>query len=304
MIAATALLLPPVHPGAEFGVCFSFPSFGIPHLSGIVINTFLIAAVIGAFALNKRYSFVKGADGVLPVAMCVLLASNPVNTSCFSTPVIMLLANLICLGIIMRSYGAPNATTQMFAVATWLSLGSMFEYAFLPLMLVYPVMAVMIKVLRLKEILAYLMGLVAPFWVALGFGFIDIYSFRLPEFLTVMPQAADSNYMLIVLVSIGLLALVGLMMTLNNAMLFYKGNTRVRTFNNLINLLGISCTIFMLVDFGNFEAYVSSFCFAASVQISNFFAIRHIPHSSAWFWSLLSLFIFLFLLMIIESYLA
>lgn len=305
MIAATALFLPSLPPGAEYGICCAFPADWFSHFAGIAVNTLLIAiAVLTAFFLNRKFSFVKGADATLPVAMCVLLASNPVNTSCFTISVIMLIVNLICLSIMMRSYCSPNATTEMFAVATYLSLGSMIEYAFLPLMLVYPVMAMMIKVLRLKEFLAYIMGLVAPYWVALGFGLVEISDFRVPDFLTMMPYATDSNYMLIVYISIGLMALTGLMMTLNNAMLFYKGNIRVRTYNNLINLLGIACTICMLIDFGNFEAYVSTFCFAVAVQISNFFAIRHIPRSSAWFWSLLSLFIFLFLLMLIESFIA
>lgn len=302
MIAATAMFLPPLHPGAEIGVCFSIPTLWMSHIEGIAINTALIAvAVLTAFFLNKKHSFVKGADGVLPVAMSVLLAANPVNTSCLSTPIVMLIVNLICLGIMMRSYCSPNATTPMFAVATYLSLGSMVEYGFLPLMVVYPVMALMTKVLRIKEMMAYVMGLVAPYWVALGFGLISFADFREPEFMTVMP-AADGGYLLFVYISLGIMALVGLMMTLNNALLFYSGNTRVRTFNNLINLLGIVCAICMLADFNNFEAYASTFTFAVSVQIANFFAIRHIPRSSAWFWSLLALFIVLFLMMLVESF--
>ncbi|MCM1491128.1 MAG: hypothetical protein NC095_09935 [Muribaculum sp.] len=302
MIAATALFLPSIHPGAEYGICFSFPDQWFPHIKSIAINTFLIVvAVMSAFLLNKKYSFVKGADMVLPVAMSVLLASNPVNTSCFSTPVIMLIVNLICLDIMMKSYCSSNATTQMFAVATYLSVGSMIEYGFLPLMLVYPAMAVMTKVFRIKELLAYLMGIVAPYWVGMGFGIISLADFRVPEFLSVLPAPSDSDYLLMVYVSLAIMALVGLMMTLNNALLFYSGNIRVRTFNNIINLLGISCTIFMLVDFNNFEAYTSTFCFAVSVQTANFFAIRRIPHSDRWFWGLLSIFIGIFLLMLLES---
>lgn len=161
-------------------------------------------------------------------------------------------------------------------------------------------MAIMSKVLRLKEIVAYLMGLVAPYWVALGFGIISFSDFRMPQFLMNIPNA-DGNYLLMVFISLCTLALVGLMMTLNNAMLIYAGNMKVRTYNNMINLLGFSCGIFMLADFDNFGAYASSFCFAVSVQISNFFAMRRIPQSPIWFWGLLSLFIALFLFMLIES---
>lgn len=298
MIAAAALFRPPIEPGPEFGICFFIPQGWIGTIEGIALNALLIViAVLVAFGLNKRYSFVKGTDGVLPVAMSILLASNPVNTVYIGSPVVMLLVNLVCLEIMMRSYHRANATTEMFAIATYLSLGSMIEYGFLPLIAVYPVMAIMGKSMHTKEIWAYLMGLVAPYWVCLGLGVSGLDDFRWPEFLTVVP-AAGSDTMLLVYVSLGLLALVGIMMILNNALLFYSGNIRTRTFNNDINLLGIVSAICMLVDFGNFQTYAATFCFASSVQISNFFAIRHIPYGRVWFWSLLSLFMVLYVLML------
>ncbi len=301
MIAATAFLMPSLSPAAEFGLCLTLPSNPFPHLIGCGINTLLIAlSIFLAFLFNKKHSFVRSTEALLPTAMAVILASNPVNTSYLVAYVVMLIVNLICLDIMMKAYNAENATTSMFAVATYLSVGSMVQYAFLALILVYPIMALMTKVFRLKEIVAYLMGLIAPYWVALGFGLISFSDFMMPHFLVNLPNA-DGNYLLMIFVSICTLALVGLMMMLNNAMLIYAGNMRVRTFNNMINLLGFSCGLLMIVDFDNFGAYVSSFCFAVSVQISNFFAMRRIPQSPIWFWGLLSLFMALFLFMLIES---
>ncbi|MDE6291559.1 MAG: hypothetical protein K2M16_08505, partial [Muribaculaceae bacterium] len=304
MIAATALLMPSLKPEVEPGICLSLPTDLLPPLLGCGINALLIAfAIILAVIFNKKHSFVKSTEALLPTTMAVILASNPVNTSYLGTPIVMLIVNLLCLDIMMRSYAAENATTSMFAVATYLSLGSMVQYAFVPLMVIYPIMALMAKILRIKETVAYFMGLVAPYWVALGFGLISFSDFRMPQFLVDIPNA-DGNYLLMVFISLATLALVGLMMTLNNAMLIYAGNMRVRTSNNMINLLGFTCGVFMLLDFDNFGAYVSSFCFAVAVQISNFFAMRRIPQSPIWFWGLLSLFIAFFLFMLIESLIA
>lgn len=301
MIAATALLMPSLRPNAEPGLCFSLPTDLLPHLLACCINAILIAfAIILAFFFNKKHSFVRSTEALLPTAMAVIIASNPVNTSYLGTPVVMLIVNLVCLDIMMKSYDSENATTSMFAVATYLSVGSMLQYAFLPLIIIYPLMALMGKVLRIKETVAYFMGLVAPYWVAIGFGLISFSDFRMPQFLVNLPTA-DGNYLLMVIISLCTLALVGLMMTLNNAMLIYAGNMRVRASNNMINLLGFSCGLFMLIDFDNFAAYASSFCFAVSVQISNFFAMRRIPQSPIWFWGLLSLFMAFFLFMLIES---
>ena len=296
--------MPSLRPDAELGICLSLPTDLIPHIIGCGVNALLIAlSIILAFFFNKKHSFVRSTEALLPTAMAVILASNPVNTSYLGTPVVMLIVNLVCLDIIMKSYGAENATTSMFAVATYLSVGSMVQYAFVPLMIIYPVLALMAKVFRIKETVAYLMGLVAPYWVALGFGLISFSDFRVPQFLVDIPNA-DGNYLLMVFISLCTLALVGLMMTVNNAMVNNAGNIRVRTFNSMINILGFSCGILMLVDFDNFGAYASSFCFAVAVQISNFFAMRRIPQSPIWFWGILSLFMAFFLFMLIESLIA
>lgn len=304
MIAATALLMPTLSPEKEFGICLSFPGDLLPPMAECTVNAILIVvAVILAFIFNKRHSFVKSTEALLPTAMIVLLASNPVNTSYLGTPVVMLIINLVCLDIMMRAYNSSNATTSMFAVATYLSLGSMVQYAFLPLMIVYPIMAIMVKIFRGKEIVAYLIGIVAPYWVALGLGLISFSDFKVPHFLEALP-VADGNYLLMVFISLGTLALVELIMSLNNAMLIYAGNMKVRRFNNMINLLGLSCGLLMLADFDNFGAYASTFCFAGAVQISNFFAMRRIPQSPIWFWGVMALFMALFLFMLIECLIA
>lgn len=301
MIAATALLMPSLRSDAELGLCLTLPTDLLPPILGCGINALMIAlAVVLAFFFNKKHSFVRSTEPILPTAMAVILASNPVNTSYLGTPVVMLLVNLVCLDIMMKSYGTENATNSMFAVATYLSVGSMIQYAFLPLMLIYPVMGVMAKVMRLKETVAYVMGLVAPYWVGLGLGLISIFDFRVPRFLVDIPNA-DGNFLLLVFISLCTLALVGIVMTINNAMVIYAGNLKVQSFNNMINLLGLTCGVCMLIDFDNFGAYASSFCFAVAVQISNFFAMRRLPQSPIWFWGLLSLFIALFLFMLIES---
>ncbi len=301
MIAATALFMPSLSPEAEFGICFSIPSHIFSPLIECAVNAGLIIfALILAFLINKKHSFIRSTEPILPTTMAVILASNPVNTSYLGSPLVMLIVNLLCLDIIMKAYNSENATTSMFAVATYLSLGSMVQYAFLPLMIVYPIMAIMAKIFRVKEIVAFLMGLVAPYWVGIGLGLISFSDFRLPQFLVNLPNA-DGNYLILVFASLGTLALTGLILSLNNAMLIYAGNMRVRTFNNMINLLGFACAIFMIIDFDNFGAYASSFCFAVSVQISNFFVMRRIPQSPVWFWGLLSLFIAFFFFMLIES---
>lgn len=301
MIIAGGLIIPRQRPDGDLGICLPSPNLWPDVTWEYALNAILIgAAVLIVFFLNKKFAFVKGAETMLPTAMAVLLASDPLVTSGFGTPVIMLLVNLTCLWTLMGSYRSSNATHSMFAVATYLSLGSMFQYAFLPMMIIWPVMAAMSKVLRAKEITAYLMGLVAPYWVVLGLGIVTFSDFNIPQFFITFPDTESGEYIFLILLSLGTMALVGLTMALNNAMMIYSGSVRVRIFNNMINLLGLWCFLCMLVDFGNIGAYASTFTFAVSVQIANFFAIRRIPRSSLWFWSLLAVFIIYYILMLLS----
>lgn len=303
MIAATALLLPVYRSDDEFGICFTIPWDIIPSWLDVAINTLLIAlAVVLAFLFNKKHSFVRSTEPILPVTLAILLTSNPLVTSYAGIPMLMLIVNLICLDILMRCYAVQNATTSMFAIATYLSVGSMIEYAFLPFMLVYPVMGIMCKVMRVKEWVAYLMGLVAPYWVVLGFGLITVSDFQLPQYPMQVSLGFGGEHMIFIYISLCTLVLTGMLMTVNNSILIYAGNMRIRTFINMVNLLGIVCVACMILDFDNFGAYVASFCFAASVQIANFFAMRRIEQSSIWFWCLLSVFIAFFGFMIIENF--
>lgn len=300
MIFAGWFFLPSERPSGAMGICLPSPNLWPEFQWEYPLNALLVGScVLIAFALNKKFAFVKGAETMLPTAMTVLLTADPLMTSYFGTPVIMLMVNLICLWTLMGAYRSANATNAMFVVATYLSLGSMFQYAFLAMMIIWPILAAMVKVLRMKEMMAYLMGLVAPYWVALGFGLVRFSDFNMPQFFTPLPEVATGEVFFFIALSLGTLGLTGLMMSLNNAMMIYSGSVRVRIFNNMINLLGLWSFLCMLVDFGNLAAYVSTFTFAVSVQMANFFAIRRIPRSSVWFWSLLSVFMLYFIFMLL-----
>lgn len=300
MMATTYFFLPPIKAEADFGICFHIPdNFFSADFSFFIIALIAAGGVAGAFLLNKQYSFVRRNESILPASLAMLLAANPVNISYPGMGGLMLLINLLCLGIMMKSYHSHNATQQMFGVATWLSLGSMVQYAFIAFIPLYLIIAAMMKVVRLKECIAYLLGLLAPYWVAFGFGLISPKSLQLPE-IDIMAPTAEGDLMLWIYISLGLLCLLGLFATLNNAMLIYAGNLRVRTFNNAVNVMGFASAICMMVDFDNFGVYAPTFSFASAAQISNFFTMRKIPHSNGWLWGVMSIFIFCYVMMVVS----
>lgn len=297
MIAVTAVSLPSVRPAGDLGICLPSPNIWPRFPFDIAANAVILGACIfGAMLINKTHGFIRTTDPMMPSAMAVIIASNPLLTTYLGTPTLMLAANIICLGILMGAYRVRNATHQLFAVATFLSLGSMVQYAFLPFVFIYPVLAMMIKAFRFKECMAYIMGLIAPYWVGLAFGLISPSDFSLPQFQLTLPDIGDGEDVFLMLLSLGTVAIIALLTSVNNAMLLFAGNNRIRIFNNMINTVGVLCFVCMVFDFTNVAAYASTFCFTASVQIANFFAIHRIPKSRMWFWIVLSVFIIYFLI--------
>lgn len=299
MIATTAALLPPELPQGQLGICLPSPNLWPWFSLEPLVNAILIGgAILAGVLLNKKYGFIRSADTAFPSLMAVTIASNPLMTSYLGTPALMLICNIICLAIMMGAYRSRNATHQMFAVATFISLGSMVQYAFIPLVAVYPLMAIMIKVARWREMLAYGMGLVAPYWIWCAFGLFTWSPFTMPQFQFALPDIGSNDDIFLMLLSLGALALIAFISSLNNVMLLFAGNSRVRTFNNMINALGLASFICMIFDFSNVAAYATTLCFTSSAQIANFFAIHQIPRSRIWLYTLLALFILFFILIV------
>ncbi len=90
---------------------------------------------------------------------------------------ILLAANTAILSIAFTCFKQRNATRELFAIATILSLGTMVQYAFIFMIPAYIAIAASLKCLRFKETIAFILGLVAPYWVGVGLGIIPLSDF-------------------------------------------------------------------------------------------------------------------------------
>ena len=143
-------------------------------------------------------------------------------------------------------------------------------------------MLIPLNIFRIKEITAFLMGLFAPYWVAVGMGWIPIENFTIPQLSSFIQGFAPPANLIKGVIVIGITALWTLILALNNAVRLYAGNTRRRLLNNSVILLGIFSLVAMIVDFNNLTAYLPSFYVAASLQLANAYALWQIPRGRMW----------------------
>lgn len=286
---------------SNLGLCLPSPNlWHVPRIWSWISNLVLILGCgVALHFLNKAYSVVQSADMVFPTMFLVLTSCNPWADGMLGSSTLMVSINIVCLLSIFKCYKSRNATQEVFLVATMLSLGSMFQYAFIFLMPGYIIMGLMLKCFRFRELIAFLMGICAPYWIAVGMGLVPLEAFRLPEFTNVAVGVTSASDLLVGTVTIGVTALIAILMALNNAVKLYAGNTQRRLYNNAVSVLGLICVAGMILDYTNLSTYLASFYMTTAVQIGNTFALWKIRKSNLWLGGLTLIYIIVFLVMVL-----
>lgn len=278
MCTASFLMRPDRRISGELGICLPSPNlWDINPVSSWIINTVLLGGCAAAgFFLNRSYNFIRSTHPVLTSLFLILCASNPWTTGYLSSSTLLCVVNLLCISIMFRSFRSDNATQEMFVIATFLSVGSMFQYAFLPMLVAYVCAAIVMKVFRMKEFLAMTMGLVAPYWVGIGLGLIPLEWFSMPQLSNLFQDYAHASDIFVLLLSVGLAIVCGFLLGVNNSIKLYAGNSQVNAMNLTISFVGIVCSVCVVVDFSNMMAYLATLYFTVAVQVANMCALWNV----------------------------
>lgn len=284
MMAGVYIFASPAYVTGELGIFLPSPNNWnlSPVLSHLLTPLMIAATTILLYVANKKYTFVTGSDTVFMGMFLVMCTSNVWLSDRFSASFLFAAANVLCLMILFNCYRKNNATQELFLIATIISLGSMIQYAFLALIAVYLVGAVMLKCFSFRGLIAFGMGLIAPYWVAIGLGIVPYTNFRMPEFTIITGSAYSAGDVLVGMINIGLTCIIGLIMGLNNVVKLYAGNTQRRLNNMVINLLGVVSLICMLVDFNNIIVYLATIYMIVAIQLAHLFTLWNIRRAPVW----------------------
>ena len=239
-----------------------------------ILSTIGLCSVL--FLINKRYGLLKtGQPFWFSFTLPVLSALLPASVFFNSSPVVMGVM-LIALMALYESYKSNNATRNIFFAASCMAIGSFWQYSFI---LFIPAMVASLfamHIARLREFMALLLGLLAPYWIVLGFAtpfYPDFYlQFSFPHFSSLLISGLPTDIFPLA-VTVGIMMLTALLLTLYNGIKLYAGNSRIRNFNNVVNLLGITASIGLIVDTGNFRAYCGIFAMWVALQLGNLFTL-------------------------------
>lgn len=275
MCVASYLFAPSARIAGESGICLPSPNlWEIPPLWSWGANTVLLGGIaLCAFFMNRHFNFIRSTEPVLPAIFLVLAASIPWNNTHLSTSTIICGVNLLNLALLFGCYRKSNATQEIFIIATFLSVGSMFQYAFLPYIVSIALGGIVMKAFRIKEFLALLMGLVAPYWVGIGLALIPPEDLAVPELSDLFSGYASFPDLFILILSVGLASFIGIVLGINNSLKLYAGNSRVNALNMAVTITGLVSMICVIIDFTNMMAYLATLFFSVAVQIANLCAL-------------------------------
>lgn len=279
MMIVSRFCLPHLISVNDFGICLPSPNlWGLAGTAGWIANIImLIGATPLLVTINKKYNFVKGNGMTFPIIFILLAASNAFISNGFGTSTLLLYANILCLPVLFDTIRSKNSTQEYFLIATVLSLGSMVQYAFLPMAIAYLACGLVMRSLAFRELIAFLLGIIAPYWVAVGLGLVPLSSFRTPGLANIFYELPSKADIFIVLLSTGIFFLAAALICMNNAMILFAGNSGVRRMNNCINIIGFSSALCMMADFNNLFAYSASLYLWIGVQAGNLFALHKLP---------------------------
>lgn len=256
------------------GLCFPPPEeWGMTPFASWLANMLMLLICTGAlWMLNRRHMFVQSTGMLLPAAFAVLTASVPADVQGLSAGTLLAVATLISLGLLFGCRENTDNTQPLFVIASILSLGSALQAAFIPFAAVFLLAGIAIKRVGIREFLAYILGLAAPYWALFGLGIVapaDIAPqnpFSFPDDITPDLFATAGTA--------AVTAVWTLLAGFSNSMRLLKANSTVRAFNLVIALIGLTAMLGCIFNFSSLTVFLPTLFIASATQLANAFALR------------------------------
>lgn len=261
------------------GFIFSSPNLWITNSNiSLVVNVVatLVVASLMIF-INRVFNLLRTTsllDATLFLAMTI---STPVLlTQLVGTPLSVIL--LVCLILLYSTYGSLSETRNIFAVFFILSAMTTTQYCYAFYIPVFMIGCAQMRVLSGRTIVAGILGLITPWWLALGSGLVHPSQIHLPEFESIFGDF-DFSEQLPLFASAGVTALLLILGWVSNFPQMIAYNARMRAINGTMSIISLVTLIAACGDFTNISAYVPTLCLCSAFQLGRFFTWQKIDRS-------------------------
>lgn len=276
VMALSALVaMPAEHLAGDFGICFPSPNnMNLSPLTAWIVNSgALLLTALTALIVNNEFKVIKSNTTLHASTFLIISGANPWLVLSDALPALTAFATIVCTIILFSQYGKRNASAAITMLFSVLSVGSMFQYAYLLLMPIFLLGASFLNILRFKEFVAAILGIIAPYWIVIGFGIVGIDDFKLPTLSNLFLNFTAPADLLWLLVSVAFTGITGIILTLNNLSKIFATDNRSRSYNSFLVLLECALLWFIIFDYTNLLSYVATFNLATCFQIASFISL-------------------------------
>ena len=247
-----------------------------PTLS-VLVNVVCVLA-IGALLLllDKTHTVVRGYTFITATMFFVLETACPLLTRSFNTGTAMCLTLIVGTIFLFSAYQNKRSQRTVFLVMAVLSLCVMFHWAFITLVPTFLLGFAYMRAMNFKGWLAAIIGLVTPFWIAMGLGLINLNDFH---FIEAQPlwNTLETAQVGVLIAWLALLLVVAVVTTVTNMLTIYHYRLQLRVYNAFFMLVLLSTLIAMCIDYRNLYIFIPLLNLYLAVQLAHAFTISTLP---------------------------
>lgn len=261
--------------GSTAGVCFtSISVLSLPPFLSTLLSMISIVGVCALLSLvNKIYSFTRDVTYLFASSFLLLNITYPEITTrlCDGTLLALVVVGLTYL--LFSTYQSGYPQRRVFLISVILSCCCMFQYTFVYLIPVFFIGFLQMRAMHIRSALAMLFGLITPFWIVLGLGFVGFEELQAPQLVNVWEHLGVEEYRNII-IQLSVTAFVTLVLLFTNVLQIINYKMQVRAYNGFFLVLTILTMIVMAVDFDNVMVYLPVLNLCLSIQIAHTFTIQ------------------------------
>ena len=281
-VACISFMRPMPATPADMGLWLPSPGLWLsdsPSTSFVCAMAGSIATALAMVAVNRVFNLLRTVSVLFAGLFMLLQSATPTELTRFSGAPLLAVAILMSMTALYASYQSRHNTRRVFLIFMTITTGAMFQYGFMPYLIVALIGCYQMRLLNLKCILAALIGVVTPLWCCLAAGIIDPMAMRLPPMpdphlffsLPVAPK-------LTVATAVSLPA--GLVCGTLNLMKVISMNARTRAMHGFLAVTGIASGVLCIMDFNNVVFYAGLLNACTAFQVA--FTVRLYSHRRAY----------------------
>lgn len=266
------------------GLLFTSPSSWIPGMWQDYCVALLAtgAIIIGMDMLCKIHNVLRSMSSLyLTLFMMMEIASPDLFVQLYSGQLLALVV-VVALLLIMNCFKNPGAPPFVFTVFLLLSGFASTQYCSIFYIPAFLLICAQMRVFNGKVLMAALLGLITPWWIIVGGGFllglVAPESLHLPDIRSIFAEISVDDTVLI-LITVGVTVLLSLSSFILNVLKTIAYNARSRAVNGAIILTWLTTLIAMCADYRNMIAYIPTLNVLSAINVTHYFATHRAERS-------------------------